>query len=74
MPDGGANSERVLILAPHGRDAKVAAEVLHERSLSTHICADVAALCEELAVGAALAVLTEEFVASADLRALQCWI
>ena len=74
MPDGGANSERVLILAPHGRDAKVAAELLHEGSLSTHICADVAALCEELAVGAALAVLTEESVASADLRALQCWI
>jgi PAS domain S-box-containing protein len=74
MPAGGANSERVLVLAPHGRDAKVAAELLHEGSLSTHICTDIGDLCDELELGAGLAIVAEESVANADLRALQRWL
>jgi len=74
MPAGGANSERALILASHGRDATVAAELLREGLLSTRICRDIADLCGELEVGAGLAIVAEESVATADLRALQHWL
>jgi hypothetical protein len=59
MPRGGANSERVLILAPHGRDAEVASGLLNEAGLHTTICIDVSQLSLELEKGAAFAVLTD---------------
>ena len=34
MPFGGANSERILILAPAGRDAEVASQLLQEAGLA----------------------------------------
>lgn len=74
MPTGGANSERVLVLAPQGRDAKVAAELLREGLLSPHVCADIADLCDHLEIGAGLAIIAEEFVLTADLRALRRWL
>ena len=40
MPFGGPNSERVLILAPHGRDAEIASKLLQEAGWPTLICAD----------------------------------
>ena len=74
MPTGGANSERVLVLAPQGRDAKVAAELLREGLLSPHVCADIADLCGHLEIGAGLAIIAEESVLTADLRALRRWL
>jgi PAS domain-containing protein len=74
MPNGGANSERVLILASRGRDAAVAAELLREGSLSTHLCKGIADLCDELELGAGLAIVAEESIATADLKPLQRWL
>ena len=74
MPGGGASSQRVLILAPHGRDAKIASDLLIEAGWHTLICVDVTHLREELEKGAALAVLTEEAVADADLSDLSTWV
>ena len=74
MPTGGANSERVLVLAPQGRDAKVAAELLREGLLSPHVCADIADLCDQLEIGAGLAIIAEESVLTADLRVLRRWL
>jgi PAS domain S-box-containing protein len=74
MPTGGANSERVLVLAPRGRDAKVAAQLLREGLLSPHVCADIADLCDQLEIGAGLALIAEESVVTADLRALRRWL
>jgi two-component sensor histidine kinase len=74
MPKGGPNSERILILAPRGRDAAVAAKLLQEAGQATLICDHVAQLCAELRGGAAFAVVTEEAFASGDLTDLSEWI
>ena len=60
MPFGGPNSERALILAPRGRDAEVASQLLQEAGWPTFVCADGARLCDEFVKGAAFAVVVEE--------------
>jgi two-component sensor histidine kinase len=70
MPFGGANSERILILAPHGRDAEVASQLLQEAGWPTLVCPNVAKLSEEIAKGAGCAVLVEDVVATDDLSIL----
>jgi two-component sensor histidine kinase len=74
MPAGGANSERILILAPRGRDADVAAKLLQEAGWPTLICDHITHLCDELEKGAAFAIVTEEAFASDDLTGLVGWI
>jgi two-component sensor histidine kinase len=74
MPFGGPNSERILILAPQGRDAEIAAKLLQEAGWPTLICADIASLCIELRNGAACGVVVEEAFATADLACLAEWI
>ena len=70
MPFGGSNSERILILAPHGRDAEVASKLLKEAGWPTLVCADVARLSEEITNGAGCAVVTEDVVSSDDISGL----
>ncbi|WP_324749693.1 GAF domain-containing protein [Sphingomonas sp. LY54] len=67
-------SERALIFAPHGRDAQVASEMLKEAGLDALIAPDLPSLCEQLARGAGLAVITEEALGAADLAPLSGWI
>ncbi|MGN6376140.1 MAG: response regulator [Sphingomonas sp.] len=67
-------SERALILAPRGRDAAIAAAVLNEAGFGAAVCASLPALVTELDGGAAFAVLTEEAIATADLRRLSTWL
>jgi two-component sensor histidine kinase len=74
MPFGGSKSERVLILAPHGRDGEVASQLLQEAGWATLVCRDLANLCLELDKGAAVAVIVEEVVATEDLGCLAKWI
>ena len=74
MPLGGAESERVLILAPHGRDAEVASNLLRESGRFTCICSDLTDLSAELERGAAFAVLAEEAVIESDISELASWV
>jgi signal transduction histidine kinase len=67
-------SDRALILAPQGRDAFVAAQILHDAGLPAQICRDLPMLLNELEVGAGVAVLTEEAVRSADITDLAGWV
>jgi two-component sensor histidine kinase len=70
MPFGGANSERILIVAPRGRDAEVASKLLTEAGWPTLVCPDVARLSEEISKGAGCAVVVEDAIASDDISAL----
>ena len=74
MPFGGPQSERVLILAPHGRDAEIASKLLQEAGWPTLICADIANWCIELENGAAFSVVVEEALIAGDLTCIAEWI
>jgi signal transduction histidine kinase/CheY-like chemotaxis protein len=65
--------ERVLILAPRGRDAFVAKEILRDARLRADICLDAAELLHELHRGAEVAVVTEE-ATRGDIRPLGFWV
>ena len=67
-------SERALILAPVGRDGPVAAAMLAETLVDSTICRDIPSLVQQLNEGAGFAVVTEEALATADLRRLGAWI
>ena len=52
--------ERVLILAPAGRDAALACQVLGSAGLPCAACADGPGLCREIEAGAGAVILSEE--------------
>jgi signal transduction histidine kinase len=67
-------SLRALILAPQGRDTRIAATVLAEAGIESASCSDLPCLIEELTAGAGFALITEEALLTADLRALAAWL
>ncbi|MDY6949811.1 MAG: ATP-binding protein, partial [Pseudomonadota bacterium] len=64
---------RILILAPRGRDAEVIQSTLNGASRTAHVCSDVSSLTAQLAIGADMAIVTEEAILSADLSQLAEW-
>ena len=67
-------SERALILAPQGRDALVARDMLGEAGIPGDVVSDIASLVDELTHGAGFGVVTEEALAGTDLHAVSDWI
>lgn len=65
---------RVLILAPRGRDAELACGVLKQHGLSCHICANIEDLLSHADAGAGTALVTEEALASPDVHQLKEWV
>ena len=70
----GPLSERALILAPHGRDAQVAAMILREAVLPAETCADLPTLCAQMMQGAGLALITDQAILDADLRPMATFL
>ncbi len=66
--------QRVLILAPRGRDAQVMHQLLVELGCEATICGDVAHLTRELQDGAGTALVTEEALQHVSLDALFDWL
>ena len=69
-PSSSAAEERVLILAPVGRDGEIACEVLSRARMATAVCAGIDALCEAIGEGAGAVLLTEEALARASTQLL----
>ncbi|SFP47257.1 hybrid sensor histidine kinase/response regulator [Sphingomonas rubra] len=67
-------SERAIILAPHGRDAAIAAAMLTEAGLRATVCGSLPELVGELAQGAGFALLTEEGMHADNLQPLVQWL
>ncbi|MDQ0319049.1 PAS domain S-box-containing protein [Pararhizobium capsulatum DSM 1112] len=63
-----------LIHAPLGRDAQIAASLLEEAGIRSQISPDLATFVGWLRDDVAFAVVTEEALRSADLRAISSWI
>jgi two-component sensor histidine kinase len=74
MVGSGAHSERVLILAPLGRDAEVASALLTEGGWRNLICKTLGDVRKELERGAGLLLIAEEALAEGDLTALSSWV
>jgi signal transduction histidine kinase/CheY-like chemotaxis protein len=60
VTDGSDLERRMLVLAPSGRDATLACQVLEQAQISALVCEDVAALTAAIDEGAGAAVLTNE--------------
>jgi signal transduction histidine kinase/DNA-binding response OmpR family regulator len=63
-------SERAIILAPRGRDSQIARILLEEAGFGAFMARDVAHLCQELALGAGLAIIADEALHGTDINAL----
>jgi signal transduction histidine kinase len=71
MAAGTESSEtRVLVLAPIGRDAGLAARVLESAGIAAETCRDLVELRTEIQAGAGSVVLTEEALTPAALNDL----
>jgi signal transduction histidine kinase/CheY-like chemotaxis protein len=67
-------SERVLILAPTGRDAAIAEAILHEARREATVCQNLTRIREELDKGAGAALIVEEALQAPDFPDLGHWI
>ena len=67
-------SERALVLAPLGRDAKVAAAMLEEAGIGATVCVSLPDLLDEIRAGAGIAVVTDDALKTSDPKALSRWI
>ena len=70
MSADAALDERVLILAPIGRDGALTAQLLGQGSVPCHVCRDAHDLCQELRRGAGAVLLTEEALADPQIDEL----
>ena len=66
--------DRVLILAPRGRDAFVAADLMRRADIPAQVVPDLPRLAAELSRGVAAVLITEEALAAADRSALSAWV
>jgi signal transduction histidine kinase/ActR/RegA family two-component response regulator len=67
-------SERALILAPQGRDAMVARNILGEAGIRGAVVGNIAVLVRDLELGAGFGIVTEEALTGSDVYSLSAWI
>ena len=65
---------RVLILAPRGRDASIACELLRQHGLDCLVCADLGDVVHRLGEAAGAVLVTEEALATGDRAGLAAWV
>jgi signal transduction histidine kinase/CheY-like chemotaxis protein len=70
LPSPNLN-ERILILAPTGRDAELASVALRNAGLEGEVCRTVEALCDEAERGVGAAIITEEALNVAAMKCLR---
>ena len=63
-------SERAIILAPGGRDAEIATQILREAGFGAEAAGDLPRLSELIVAGAGLAIIAVEAAQDADLHPL----
>lgn len=67
MTEQTSSEARILLLAPTGRDAELAAAVLEAAGLKAQICRTVADLCGEIARGAGAVFIAQEALSARAL-------
>lgn len=66
--------DRILILAPTGRDASLIESVLGTGGIQCESCPDMASLCEELPRGAGALLLAEEALSTGDFEKFRSYL
>lgn len=66
--------ERILVLAPRGRDAQVIEQVLTRDGLGCTVCDNFASMMREMAHPAGTALIAEEALHGVDLAPLITWL
>jgi signal transduction histidine kinase/response regulator RpfG family c-di-GMP phosphodiesterase len=66
--------ERILVLAPTGRDGSAACALLEQAGLSCRLCSGLNELQRELGLGAGAAVIAEEAFLGAEAAPLFSWV
>ena len=66
--------QRLLILAPIGRDARAAAQLLEAAGVACVICRDLEELCCKLIEGAGAALVAEEAFIRENCNSLNNWV
>ncbi|MGU3282711.1 ATP-binding protein [Methylobacterium mesophilicum] len=74
MPAFDPHGERVLILAPRGRDAIVMAQLLAKSDVLSTVCGDGAEWLDGLRTPVATSIVTEEALLDVDPTALNAWV
>ena len=74
MHRNNPQEERILVCAPHGRDAEVMASVLRRNGLDCELVGDFAALVAAIEQGAGASIVAEEALHGADASALAGWL
>ncbi|HEY0156207.1 MAG TPA: ATP-binding protein [Thermoanaerobaculia bacterium] len=64
-------SERILILAPTGRDAELASAALRGAGITAEICPTIEGLCAAVGQGVGAVMVTEEALDAAGMRCLR---
>lgn len=64
------HDQRILILAPVGRDAILAQEILSKADIVSRVCADMDQLCRDMLAGAGALLLTQEALLTKDTKKL----
>src|SRR5580765_2482471 len=65
--------ERILILAPRGRDAEVMQQVLSRRNSACHLCLDLGDLRSQLEAEVGAVLVTEEALVGESLEPVLQW-
>ncbi len=68
------NGERVLVLAPTGRDGRAACAIIEQAGLAAKLCSGIDTLRTALEAGAGAAVIAEEAFFGVDLTGLFDWV
>jgi signal transduction histidine kinase/ActR/RegA family two-component response regulator len=74
MQTVNVHDQRILILAPRGRDADVMIPVLAPDSSACDIMSDFSALAARIAAGAGAAIVAEEALHGVDIAPLRAWL
>jgi PAS domain S-box-containing protein len=74
MPNSLSHSERMLVLAPIGRDTAIAIAILSEAGIAAEAAANPGQLLNEFDRGVGAAIITEEAAGTADLNDFSAWL
>ncbi len=74
MPPIERHDERILILAPRGRDADIMCAVLAQDGAACAVVPDFPGLAAATDAGAGMAIVAEEALHGADLAPLHAWL